>query len=144
TGNGNVTLTAYEVSGLAAGTAVQPYQLPMNPMERHLDFKTASGAQAARLTGTTYDGTTYIAIGPIAYTGQSGGNPGSALGWQNGNILAFDRGAGNPNPVLGDGHYFTSSTFLVDLPAGTYEVTPTLGDSAATHDLINITVGGTN
>src|SRR5207245_2084896 len=40
------------------------------------------------------------------------------------------------------------ATFLVDLPGGagstpiTYLVTPTLGDSAATHDLISLTVGG--
>ena len=143
-----MTITAYEVSGLAVAVAQQVYQLPTNPQERHLDFKTTTGAQAARLTGTTYDGTTYLAIGPIAYATGVGGNPGTGLGWQGGNILAFDRGAGNPNAVLGDGHYNTGATFLVDLPGGagstpmTYQVTPTLGDSAATHDLINLTVGG--
>ena len=143
TGAGAVTLSAFEVSGLAAGRAVQDYQLPLGPQERHLDFKTAAAAAAARLTGTSYDGTTYLAVGPTVYQAGVGGAPGTGFGWQTGSILTFDRGAANPNPVLSDGHYTTSATFLVDLPAGMYEVTPTLGDSVSRHDLVNITVGGT-
>jgi ELWxxDGT repeat protein len=68
----------------------------------------------------------YVGVPVVAYTKSQG------YGWANISGMGWkDENTGNP--LMTDFHYGTDDTFLVDLPNGYYDVTPTLGDAAAPH-----------
>lgn len=63
------------------------------------------------------------------------------FGWQSVRGLgAIDRG--EPNALLQDFNQGRDHTFMVDVPVGVYDVTPTLGDSRAARDQISIWIEG--
>jgi hypothetical protein len=91
----------------------------------HFDFGTSTSPVAAGYTGVPL----------VSYS------PSQGYGWQNLlGISAVDRG-GN-HPLTEDFHQGTNATFLVNMPNGTYDVTPTLGDSQAAHNNVTISAQG--
>ena len=63
------------------------------------------------------------------------------FGWQTG-VLEADRGAGTS--LTRDFNFNRQAVFLVDVPAGTYDVTVTMGDTAGfAHDLMGVILEGT-
>jgi hypothetical protein len=63
------------------------------------------------------------------------------FGWTSGKIDDLNRGTGDP--LTQDANYTTDGTFAVDLPAGTYNVTLTLGDTGPyLHDDVGIFLQG--
>ncbi len=64
----------------------------------------------------------------------------AGFGWQGGTRTTRDRGT--PDPLTRDFVATGGSTFLVDLPSGTYDVTVTLGDPAFAHDLQGVYLEG--
>ncbi|WP_152053757.1 PKD domain-containing protein [Tautonia marina] len=63
------------------------------------------------------------------------------FGWQSTRGLgSIDRG--EPNDLLRDFHQGRDHTFMVDVPVGVYDVTPTLGDAQAARDQISLWIEG--
>jgi hypothetical protein len=91
------------------------------------DFGTSSSPVAAGYTRVT-DGTSY--------------NAAQGYGWQSSVLLrSYDRGTGSD--VDRDFNYPRSGTFVVDVPAGVFEVTVTLGDLGPfAHDQMGVYLEG--
>jgi hypothetical protein len=90
------------------------------------DFGTPTSAVAPGYTQVTAT-TTYTAA--------------RGFGWTSGKVNDFNRGTGDP--LTQDGNYTTDGTFAVDLPAGTYSVTLTLGDTGPYfHDDVGVFLQG--
>jgi hypothetical protein len=84
----------------------------------HFDF---GGAGSPVATG-------YTGVPLTAYTSSQG------YGWATlSNMNWVDRNTGNP--LLTDFHYGVDNTFIVDLPNGVYDITPSMGDALYTHQV---------
>ena len=90
------------------------------------DFGTASSPVAADYTRVT-EGTTYTA--PLGH------------GWIAGTPASRDRGAADA--LTRDFCFSEDATFAVDLAAGSYDVTVTLGDASYGHDRMGVFLEGT-
>jgi hypothetical protein len=86
----------------------------------HLDFvATSNGLPSPVAPG-------YVGVPLTPYS------PSLGYGWDNlAGLSATDRGTSDP--LTHDFQSGPDGTFLIDLPNGTYDVTPTLGDAAAAH-----------
>lgn len=90
-----------------------------------LDFGTAKSPVAPGYTQVT----------PTTYSAAKG------LGWQStSGLTAINRNSGDP--LTTDFHRGRNSTFLVDVPNGTYQVTALLGDTSNPLDRVNIVAEG--
>jgi hypothetical protein len=100
---------------------LEPRTLPATVLTAplHFDFGTSTSPVATGYTGVSL----------TAYTASLG------YGWQSlSGLNAVDRGTSDPLTTdFIKGH---TATFLVNLPNGTYDITPTLGDALATRDVV--------
>jgi hypothetical protein len=119
---GTADVRVEEVNGASRGEVQQEYEFA--PVWR-FDFNTASSATATGLTGVGASNTY---------------NPGLGYGWQT-NASTFARGA-IASPLLTDGHWGTSNTFLVDVANGDYLVNVTLGDGSFARNNISVWAEG--
>jgi PKD repeat protein len=91
----------------------------------HYDFGTTTSPVASGYTG----------VPVVAYSSTQG------YGWSDtSGITAVDTGTGTA--LTRDFHQGMDGTFLVDLPNGTYEVQPWLGDATASCDDVNLLLNG--
>jgi PKD repeat protein len=101
-----------------------------------LDMPAGSGGWSFDFGGPTQAvAPGYVGVAPVAYSATQG------YGWANPTTVSWtDRGTSNP--LTRDFHWGVDDTFLVDLPDGTYNVTPTLGDAKAGHNQESIYLQG--
>src|SRR5204863_150573 len=91
----------------------------------HLDFGTGSEAAAPG----------YTAVPLAIYT------PAAGYGWASlSGLKAMDRGT--VDPLTRSFHQGAAGTFLMDLPNGVYDITPTIGDSLLRHDFMALSIEG--
>src|SRR5262245_47803902 len=82
----------------------------------HLDFGTVNNGVPSPVAPG------YVGVALTAYS------PSVGYGWDNlTGLSATDRGTSDP--LTRDFHSGPDGTFLIDLPNGTYDVSPTLGDA---------------
>jgi hypothetical protein len=98
--------------------------VPAAPPLRY-DFGTAVSPVAADYTGVA-NTTTY--------------SPTRGYGWLAGTVGSRDRGVGST--LTRDFNTTALATFVVDVPAGAYDVTATFGDAAAVHDEMGLFLEG--
>ncbi len=92
----------------------------------YFDFDTASSPLAEGYTRVT----------PAVYS------PLVGFGWERTGIVARDYGFPKDNLLARDVHIGVSNTFMVDLPNGTYDVTPLLGNPKVYADKVSIFLEG--
>jgi hypothetical protein len=103
---------------------LEPRRVPSST-SYHLDFGAASSPVEPGYTGVTLE----------AYSSQQG------YGWQSlTGLQAVDRGVGTA--LTRDFIQGTDGTFLVDLPNGTYDISPTLGDANLPEDDVTVYAQG--
>jgi|GEM_PF-918777 len=66
--------------------------------------------------------------------------PGPGYGWLGGTVGSADRGT--PDSLRRDFVHSTTMTFGVDVPAGTYDITLTVGDTSYAHDQMGVYLEG--
>ncbi len=109
--------------------------LRMEPLE---DRRLLNGTMAFDFgTPTSPVATGTVGVSTESYTPQRG------YGWSGGGLLD-SRDRGQPDSVTRDFVFGDASgaTFLVDLPDGSYQVRPTIGDAATGHDQIGLWAQG--
>ncbi len=136
-GTGQAVISMEEVSGAQTGLGLITYTLPTT---RRFDFNAAGSPTQLPSSPPTVGG--YFGVLPTqTYTANTG------FGWV-GTLPTggFDRGVLSGTTysnLLRDGSYgylTGASTFRVDLPNGTYQVTVTQGDATVARDEMNVAV----
>jgi subtilisin family serine protease/fibronectin type 3 domain-containing protein/methionine-rich copper-binding protein CopC len=98
------------------------------PFEVHFDFGTSSSVLAENHL-RVHHATTYTAA--------------QGYGWTSGTIYSRDRGSFTGDERERDFNYTTAGTFVVDVPAGVYDVTLVMGDGLGyTRDQMGIFIEG--
>ncbi|MCL4205693.1 MAG: VCBS repeat-containing protein, partial [Pirellulaceae bacterium] len=119
-----VTLSDPVDGYLAAASSATHVIEGLAPLPWRFDFNTSSSPTAPG----------YLGVGATnAYDAALG------YGWQS-TASTFSRGISDP--LLTDGHWGTSNTFLVDVPVGQYVVNVTLGDASFARNYLDIYVEG--
>jgi fibronectin type 3 domain-containing protein len=84
--------------------------------------------------------TSPVEVGYTRLTEADRFSPGAGLGWLSGTVGSRNRGAGTA--LTRDFAFANAATFALALPAGLYDVTLTLGDTAYPHDQMRISIEG--
>ncbi len=120
----NVVSPAYSQ---LTGTFTQPYTVPPPPPPPPLATYNFAFDTPGSAATETVAGITYTSVPESSYTTAKG------YGWTTA-INAINRGTPSNNVVLEAFNYASNATFRVDLPAGTYTITATMGDGAGADD----------
>jgi fibronectin type 3 domain-containing protein len=108
-----------------------------NPQDRYTASFTFAEAVARFDFGTA---TSPVAPGYTRITHTTRYDAAVGYGWLNLSAYSLDRG--NGTDLTRDFNYTFAATFLVDLPAGIYDVILTLGDTGAAHDQMGVFLEG--
>jgi fibronectin type 3 domain-containing protein len=126
-----VTLSDPGDGFLAAASSATHVIEGLAPPPWRFDFNTSSSPTATDYGPQLLD---YIGVGATnVYDAALG------YGWQT-NANTFSRSI--DDPLLKDGHWGTSNTFLVDVPIGQYVVNITLGDASFARNYLDVYVEG--
>src|SRR5438309_16910 len=115
---------------------------PIRPVSRLVVDQLEGRLLLSGVTDAKYD----MGGGPVAAgwtgVGRTLYSATQGYGWQSLNGIAIlDRGTADP--LKRDFAYGATGTFAVDVPNGTYQVTPTLGDSARVMCPVTVSIEGT-
>ena len=130
-GAGEGEIRVREVTGLARGSLVQPYEVAGL---RRFDFNHTSAATQPGFLDVqgTHRYSSERGFGYVTF----GDGSGTAVG-------TFDRGPGNPDDLRRDGHFGQDREFSIQVAAGVaYHVRVHLGDAQFAHDQIQVLVEG--
>ncbi|QDU22816.1 LamG-like jellyroll fold domain-containing protein [Urbifossiella limnaea] len=129
TGTAPATVTAADATGFRAGAYTQPFVLPN---ARRLDFGPLPAASTSDYGNGGTVGAGYVPFAAATYTDAAT----NALGWTGANLPVPFAFGGTGTAVQRDAVFggYAPSEFVLDMPAGDYVVTATLGDQGARRD----------